>query len=124
MTFVSLLNPTLVCRCIADEHRSLALGIQSMIFRVIGSIPGPIVMGALFDASCEFWQHQCGDKGNCWVYNNIDLSAWIIVLLGSFRILSVILAICVRIFFDVTLCNKAGRTESNDHVPLADSYTE
>ena len=95
-----------------------------MIFRVIGSIPGPILMGALFDASCEFWQHQCGDRGNCWVYDNIQLSVLIIIVLGSFRIMSVIFAICIRLFFDVTLCDKTGRTKSDDHVPLADSYTQ
>ena len=114
----------LLYRCIADEHRSLGLGIQSVIFRILGSIPGPIVMGALFDASCEFWQEQCGERGNCWVYNNEGLSLRIFGVIGSARILAVIFAICICVFYDVTLC-KHDKTETttkdNGGVPMVQS---
>ena len=111
-------------RCIADEHRSLALGIQSVFFRILGSIPGPIVIGALFDASCEFWQEQCGERGNCWVYHNEDLSLRIFGVVGSARVLSVICAICIYVFFDVTLCNRRKTdiiTEDNGDMPMVES---
>ena len=115
------------CRCIPDELRSLALGLQSVFFRVLGSIPGPIVAGALFDTSCEFWQEQCGDRGNCWVYHNEDLSLRIFAVVGSARILTAIFAICIYIFFDVTLCNynkEKQRTKSSDDLPMVDAYIE
>ena len=63
-----------LCRCVADEQRTLALGLQSLIFRAFGSIPGPIVFGVIFDSTCLFWQFDCDRRGNCWVYDNVALS--------------------------------------------------
>lgn len=72
------------CRCVADEQRTLALGAQSVAFRAFGSIPGPILFGAIFDSACVYWQFECSRRGNCWVYNNVHLSqrALILALLG------------------------------------------
>lgn len=50
------------------------MGVQSAIWRLFGSIPGPIIFGAIFDASCLKWQGECGHRGNCWVYDNRTLS--------------------------------------------------
>lgn len=63
-------------RVVADDQRSLALGFQSAIWRIFGPIPGPIIFGALFDASCVKWQGECGRRGNCWVYDNWNLSIY------------------------------------------------
>ena len=64
----------------AEDQRTLAIGTQSFFWRLLGSIPGPILFGAIFDSSCLFWQHQCGRRGNCWVYNNTALSQRAVVL--------------------------------------------
>ena len=71
-------------RSVADEQRTLALGVQSVAFRTFGSIPGPIVFGAVFDSACLYWQYDCNQRGNCWVYNNKQLGerALILALLG------------------------------------------
>jgi len=61
-------------RTVADEQRSLALGVNSFVFRVFGSIPGPILFGALVDSGCTYWQIECGRRANCWVYDNYLLS--------------------------------------------------
>ena len=58
----------------ADEQRSLALGAQSVAFRAFGTIPGPIIFGAIIDSVCLYWQYECGRRGNCWVYDNAGLS--------------------------------------------------
>lgn len=63
-----------VHRTVADEQRSLALGIQSVLFRLFGSIPGPILFGAIVDSGCVYWQTECGRRANCWVYDNDLLS--------------------------------------------------
>ena len=60
-------------RCVADEQRALALGVQSVVFRIFGSIPGPIVFGVIFDSACIYWQYECGERGHCWVYDNDNL---------------------------------------------------
>ena len=62
---------------VADDQRSLALGVQSAIWRVFGTVPGPLVFGALFDVACLQWQDPCeGDRGNCWIYDNMKLSIY------------------------------------------------
>jgi hypothetical protein len=58
---------------VAEEQRTLALGVQSLVFRALGSIPGPIVFGVIFDSTCLFWQFDCDRRGNCWVYDNVQL---------------------------------------------------
>jgi organic anion transporter 4A len=63
-----------VIRVVADDQRALALGMQSAVSRVLGSVPGPLILGALFDAACILWQEECGVRGNCWVYDNAQLS--------------------------------------------------
>ena len=62
---------------VADDQRSLALGVQSAIWRFLGTVPGPLIFGALFDVACLQWQDPCeGDRGNCWVYDNTKLSIY------------------------------------------------
>lgn len=60
-------------RCVAEQQRTLALdlGVQSLVFRALGSIPGPIVFGVIFDSTCLFRRFDCGRRGNCWVYDNL-----------------------------------------------------
>ena len=45
--------PTL--RSVPVAQRSYALGLQMDLVRVLGAIPGPIVMGRLIDKSCILW---------------------------------------------------------------------
>ena len=54
---------------VQDEQRTLALDLQSLLFRAFGSIPGPIIFGIIIDSACLFWQFDCDRRGNCWVYN-------------------------------------------------------
>lgn len=65
-------------RVVADEQRALALGVQSAMTRLLGTVPGPLIFGALFDASCLSWQEECGQRGNCWIYDRSRLSYYAI----------------------------------------------
>ena len=67
-------------RCVADDQRTFALGLQSSIVRLVGFVPGPIVFGAVVDSACLIWQSECGQRGNCWVYDRPTLSTCAIVL--------------------------------------------
>ena len=33
-------------------------------------MPGPIIFGAMFDATCTLWQDKCGERGSCWMYDS------------------------------------------------------
>jgi len=93
-------------RCTSDEQRTLALGLQSVLVRLLGSVPGPIIVGALFDSSCLYWrEEECGGRGNCWVYDNDDLSLRMFGTTVGVRVMSVIIAFCAWIFFDITFCD-------------------
>ena len=75
LSFVNIFYYT--CRCVANKERPLSLGVVSFCARTLGSIPGPLIVGALFDSSCLLrneLQEQCGLVGNCLVYNNQELS--------------------------------------------------
>ncbi|XP_003480930.1 solute carrier organic anion transporter family member 4C1 [Sus scrofa] len=64
-----------ILRCVNQNQRSLALGIQCMLLRILGTIPGPIIFGIAIDSTCVLWDiNKCGIKGACWVYNNIQMA--------------------------------------------------
>uniref|UniRef100_A0A1X7UB28 Solute carrier organic anion transporter family member n=1 Tax=Amphimedon queenslandica TaxID=400682 RepID=A0A1X7UB28_AMPQE len=80
-----------IMRVVADDQRSLALGLQSVIWRLFGTIPGPLIFGALFDVACLQWQDPCeGDRGNCWIHNGRALGIYSL----SFGIPCLIIATC------------------------------
>ncbi len=76
--------PRLLFRSVADEQRSFALGVQSVMFRVFGSIPGPLLFGYIIDSGCVYSQEECGRIANCWVYDNnlLSVRAFIFCILG------------------------------------------
>ena len=64
----------LTLRCVADKDRTVALGIQSLIVRIFGQLPGPLALGGIFDLNCILWQEtECGIRGACLEYNTVSL---------------------------------------------------
>lgn len=63
-----------VLRVVPFSKRPLAVGIKFFIERIIGSIPGPIIAGAVLDQACTVWNVECGVTGSCNVYDNQKLS--------------------------------------------------
>ncbi|XP_074652652.1 solute carrier organic anion transporter family member 4A1-like [Tubulanus polymorphus] len=61
-------------RCVPDNAKSYALGIQWVFIRFLGSIPGPLLFGVVMDQSCLIWQEKCGETGSCWMYDNRMMS--------------------------------------------------
>jgi len=86
MTFLATM-PSVVAslRCVQDHEKSLGLGLQSIILRLIGSIPGPVLFGYFLDKACILWEPNCEDHGSCLLYNNYQMSVsmLIICLLGK-----------------------------------------
>lgn len=102
------------CRSVAEEQRSLALGVQSVLWRALGSIPGPILFGVIFDSSCVYWQFDCGRRGNCWVYNNnqISLRAYFITTVGV-AVNLVCMVLCWVFYPPVTCANIRQKTRED-----------
>ncbi|XP_030842729.1 solute carrier organic anion transporter family member 4A1 [Strongylocentrotus purpuratus] len=68
-------------RSVPDTQRSMALGLNSLLLRLLGAFPGPILFGAVIDGACLLWQETCGTRGSCWVYDNQGL-AWRITVIA------------------------------------------
>ena len=67
--FVSLVTVLQVCVEWAETP-----GVMSAISRTLGSIPSPLITGAVFESACLLWEKdECGLQGNCAVYNNYSL---------------------------------------------------
>lgn len=71
MTMPSL---TASLRCIPTKQRTFGLGIQWVVAKCLGFIPGPVLFGKMIDMACVYWQDNCGDEGNCILYDNEKLS--------------------------------------------------
>ena len=82
---------------------------QSVFFRVFGSIPGPIAFGAVIDSGCVYWQYECNRRGNCWVYNNSILGIRAFSIAISGLILNLVFSILCWIFYPPTSCKSKGR---------------
>lgn len=61
-------------RCVPDNERAYALGIQWIVLTLLGAIPGPVLFGIFIDKSCGLWESTCHGQGNCLVYDNEQLS--------------------------------------------------
>lgn len=64
-------------RCVHDNQRSFALGIQWIKVRILGTIPAPMIFGTLIDNTCILWQESCDDAGACLVYDNLYMSKYV-----------------------------------------------
>lgn len=81
---------TATLRCVDPSGRSLALGIQWLIIRLLGTIPGPVAMGKLFDMACELWQEGCdGSNQHCIIYDSDRISGNILTLTAVCKGLSI-----------------------------------
>lgn len=83
-SFISAVGGTpgyiVLLRSIHKDLKSLALGMQTLIVRILGGIPPPIYFGALIDRTCLKWgTKQCGGRGACRLY---DANAFRITFLG------------------------------------------
>ncbi|KAL9707124.1 hypothetical protein quinque_010642 [Culex quinquefasciatus] len=67
-------------RCVHDDQRSFALGIQWIKVRVLGTIPAPMIFGRLIDETCILWQESCDGHGACLVYDNAFMSKFMLLL--------------------------------------------
>lgn len=72
MNSMPCLSATL--RCTDEKHRTFALGTQMIIWRMLGSIPGPLVFGLVIDDACLLWQTTGGAVGSCLIYDNYSFS--------------------------------------------------
>ncbi|XP_072489447.1 solute carrier organic anion transporter family member 4A1 [Notamacropus eugenii] len=90
-TFLSSIPAlTATLRCVSDRQRSFALGIQWIVVRTLGGIPGPIAFGWVIDKACLLWQDQCGEQGSCYIYQNSAMSHYILIAGIVYKVLGIV----------------------------------
>ncbi|CAK1601566.1 unnamed protein product [Parnassius mnemosyne] len=77
-------------RCVREDQRSFALGIQWIKVRLLGTIPAPLLFGFLIDLSCSLWEKTCGSTGACLLYDNLNMSRYMLALALVGKLCSVV----------------------------------
>ena len=101
MAFMSAMpNVVATLRSVEPVYRSLALGIESIITRLLGTIPGPFIVGSIIDFSCVKWSTQeCSDAlGSCLVYDNYKMALYMLLSILTVKVLGLI-AFSLALFF-------------------------
>ncbi|XP_055920928.1 solute carrier organic anion transporter family member 74D [Eupeodes corollae] len=77
-------------RAVSAEDKAFAQGLGLMLISLFALIPGPIIFGRIIDSTCLVWTKQCGQNGNCQLYDQerfrymVNLSAVAFTVLGIF----------------------------------------
>jgi len=62
------------------------MGLQVLLGRLLGMLPGPIVIGSIYDSTCLVWKYdECGVKTSCAEYEleSLAQNTKYVVLIGN-----------------------------------------
>ncbi|XP_051903056.1 solute carrier organic anion transporter family member 2B1 isoform X1 [Hippocampus zosterae] len=59
----------IILRTVSAQDKSLAVGIQYMLFRVLAFMPCPVLYGFVIDSACVLWDRECGKQTSCLYYD-------------------------------------------------------
>ncbi|KAH9487884.1 Solute carrier organic anion transporter member 4A1 [Bulinus truncatus] len=107
----SMPSLTATLRCVPDHQRSFGLGLQWIVARCLGSIPGPIMFGKMFDLACLVWQKRCDGEGSCFYYDNHNMSI-------NLMILALVFSLIAALTFLIALCFYKVQDESDDQIKI------
>ena len=68
--------------------------VQSIMLRLLGTIPAPLIFGAIFDASCILWQDTCGVGGSCFFYDKQNLAFYMFGVCIGYKCLALVFMVC------------------------------
>lgn len=75
-------------RIVSEADRTVSQGVRSFMTRILGTLPAPLLFGAIIDSYCTVWRYTDGVRGNCWVYDIDGLMFTYIMLQFGIRFLS------------------------------------
>ncbi|XP_062398063.1 solute carrier organic anion transporter family member 4A1 [Sardina pilchardus] len=106
---------TATLRCVPDSQRSFGLGIQWIVVRTLGGIPGPIAFGSVIDISCLLWQDQCGEQGSCYLYQNSAMSRYTLIAGIIYKVLGTLFFLLASVLYQPPPESPQSSCESTDH---------
>lgn len=107
--YIKLLTNACLClgRCVDEDIRPFSLGVGWVLLRLLGSIPGPVLIGGIIDNACKIWTGGvCGGSGVCLLYSKDKLSTGVLLWW------MIINATAALLFFIASIC--AGRLVANE----------
>ncbi|XP_034028011.1 solute carrier organic anion transporter family member 4A1 [Thalassophryne amazonica] len=115
-TFLSSIPAlTATLRCVPDRQRSFGLGIQWIVVRTLGGIPGPIAFGSVIDTSCLLWEGWCGEQGSCFLYKNSAMSQNLLIIGIIYKALGTLFFLLASILYHPPPQSPQSSGESTDH---------
>uniref|UniRef100_A0A8C9DEU8 Solute carrier organic anion transporter family member n=1 Tax=Prolemur simus TaxID=1328070 RepID=A0A8C9DEU8_PROSS len=60
----------LILRGVKKEDKTLAVGIQFMLLRILAWMPSPVIHGSAIDTTCVHWAQRCGRRAVCRYYDH------------------------------------------------------
>lgn len=115
---------SMVLRCTEEDQRSFALGLNAFVVRMLGSLPGPLLIGAIIDHACSVWQTTCEGDSSCWIYNDMSLAANLIILILALRLVSIVSLLLADRTYKSTSNSYPQKNEENQLNPTNEIYTE
>jgi len=84
-------------RGVHPEERSVALGLQAIVLRLLGTIPGPVFYGYVLDQICILWETNCDESSSCLIYDNNRMALAMLGICLATKFIAVILYILASI---------------------------
>lgn len=88
-----------ILSCVNEDNQSFALGIRSLVNKLFGNLPGPLIFAAVIDSSCILWVNSsCKGNRTCRLYDNKQFSIGFSLLGACFRFVSACFAFIAYLF--------------------------
>lgn len=124
-TSVLTMTPSLqvTMRCVPFDKRDMAVSFQSLIIRMVGIIPGRILVGYVLDKACVSSSTECGERGSCKVYDRWGVARNNTILLISQTVLCCIAYTLVLLTYKPAGETAAGtsKLDKSEHSPSGDN---
>ncbi|XP_022333584.2 solute carrier organic anion transporter family member 4A1-like [Crassostrea virginica] len=95
-------------RCVEEHEKPFALGIQWVFIRLLGMIPGPVLVGWVLDQACLIWSGaSCGSSGSCLLYSHHQMAVGIMLWWVLVSFVAAILFFIASIFI---VCRNSSKS--------------
>ena len=118
---------TIPLRIVDVHQRSLALGVHQIILRFAGYVPGPIIFGAVIDATCTQWRSgKSKGTAECMVYNKNLLMYYVVACSFVLKLVSLFCMVWASgIYGAIPVCKSPNNEDecpiiSNDSLQMAE----
>ncbi|KAJ8322154.1 hypothetical protein KUTeg_000625, partial [Tegillarca granosa] len=104
---------------VEDGDRALCIGIVTFSLALFVYIPGPLLVGYLFDTACKIWRRSCGISSACALYDVVDIRYKLISLDFGLNVLTTIL----NLFALIAAISQSRKLQKNGRKPISSEFS-